>query len=108
MDMDTRLIMTFDANEAFCWLFALSVALSVVASILWFIMQAIALYEGHKPHLINYWRNLKEIRRLFLSQDNLIRRRRYMFIMHLFDGCRWAAVVCIVVSLVLLFVGVLK
>ncbi|KPK34131.1 MAG: hypothetical protein AMJ65_18825 [Phycisphaerae bacterium SG8_4] len=100
--------MTFDADEGFYCLVAAIVALSVGASMLWGIIQAIALYEGHKPRLIGYWRNLKEIRQLFRNQDNPTRRRRYMLVMHLFDGCLWAVVVCLVVFLVLLFVGVLR
>ncbi len=100
--------MTFDADEGIYWLIAVIVALSVVSNILWVIIHMIARYEGRKPRPMSYLRNLKEIRQLFRNQDNPTRRKRYMFIMHLFDGCLWAVVVCFVVFVVLFFIGVLR
>ena len=102
-------VMTFDEDEFVYCLISVTVALIVVSNILWIIMQVIALREGHKPSLISYWRNLKEIRHLFCNQDDANRRRRYMLIMNLFNGCIWAVVVLFFVGLIVLFlVGVLR
>ena len=95
-------------NECVYRLMAVAVALAAVGTILWVIIQAIAIYEGHKPHLIGHWRNLKEINQLFRNQDNPARRRKYMLIMHLFLGCMCVEAVCFAVLSVLFFINVLR
>lgn len=90
------------------WLIAVGAAVSAVSSILWVIIQATAIYEGHKPHLIGHWRNLKEIKQLFRNQDNPARRRWYMLMMHLFLGCMYVLAVCFVAISVLFFIDVLR
>ncbi len=75
------------SSEGSVWIVAVSSTAAAGAALFWIAMQAVTIWQGHRPHLSMTPANSKQFKQIVCNQRNPVCRRWYTLLLYGFCVC---------------------